>query len=190
MPMFSSTCGFRLNDEGHLCQQPPGWGTNHPGIGPCADHGGNSKRVRAGIEKQMIKDAAREACTKLGVDILPHVTPEKALQDELNLSYALVQWYTSQTDEDSAAWPIWQELWMNERRHLTQVIKMMLDAGIAERQVRVMETHASELATAIRKILDALELNEDQTRKAPGIVRNVLGSIDAVSRPAELAIPR
>lgn len=172
-------CG-EVTSEGEFCQAPAGYGTNHIGVGKCRKHGGARKSQELDARHQLIREAATEACVKLKLNYAD-VTPERALQEELTLSYALVQWYTDNTDVEAAMWPAWQDMWMNERRHLIYVVKMMLDAGIAERTVRVMEAQAVMLANAIRSILDRLELNETQMRRAPMIVQEVLSGFAAAT---------
>jgi hypothetical protein len=52
--------------------------------------------------------------------------------------------------------------------------KMALDAGVAERQVRVAEAQGELLASVIKAILGDLGLSKDQQAVAPGIVRRHL----------------
>jgi hypothetical protein len=57
---------------------------------------------------------------------------------------------------------------------LARVCKMALDAGVAERQVRVAEAQGELLASVIKAILTGLGLDKDQQDKAPAIVRRHL----------------
>lgn len=67
---------------------------------------------------------------------------------------------------------VWVEMYQGERSHLARVCKMALDAGIAERQVRVAEQQGELFAGAIRAILGDLGvLNHPE---APAVVRRHL----------------
>jgi hypothetical protein len=66
-------------------------------------------------------------------------------------------------DTTSAASPsVWYELYAKERQHLVMVCSAALKAGVEERRVRLAESQGDLVATAIRRILDALGLTEAQ----------------------------
>ena len=48
---------------------------------------------------------------------------------------------------------VWVELYQEERRMLARVCKMALDAGVAERHVRVAEAQGELFASTIKAIL-------------------------------------
>jgi hypothetical protein len=67
------------------------------------------------------------------------------------------------TDTTQAAKPnVWLELYRAERRHLAEVCKTALAAGVAERQVRLAEQQGALIATVIGRILDDLDLSAEQ----------------------------
>lgn len=57
---------------------------------------------------------------------------------------------------------IWYVLYERERQHLVQVCAAALKAGVEERRVRLAEQQGDLVATAIRRILDALGLTPEQ----------------------------
>lgn len=57
---------------------------------------------------------------------------------------------------------IWYELYAREREHLVKVCAAALKAGVEERRVRLAESQGDLVATAIRRILDALGLTSEQ----------------------------
>jgi hypothetical protein len=69
---------------------------------------------------------------------------------------------------------VWIEMYQEERRMLARVCKMALDAGVAERQVRVAEAQGELLAGVIKSMLGDLGLNSKQQGEAPAIVRRHL----------------
>lgn len=65
---------------------------------------------------------------------------------------------------------IWYVLYENERKHLVTVCAAALKAGVEERRVRLAEQQGDLVATAIRRILDALHLTPEQQQLVPTVV--------------------
>lgn len=63
---------------------------------------------------------------------------------------------------EAAAPSIWYQLYVKEREHLVTVCAAALKAGVEERRVRLAEQQGDLVATAIRRILDALGLTPEQ----------------------------
>ncbi|MEU4825107.1 hypothetical protein AB0H37_24815 [Actinomadura sp. NPDC023710] len=70
-----------------------------------------------------------------------------------------------------------------ERDRVVRYAKAAHDMGIAERHIRVAEQQAAQLADAIRKILDGLNLSPDQQKVVPRLVPSVLRAL-AAGNPA------
>jgi len=95
---MTAICGARTR-RGSLCQQPAGWGTDHPGEGRCKLHGGASPR---GVESATFK-------TGLYSRYLPETIERKAqafleadpleLISEMALLRALLAEYVGRFDE-------------------------------------------------------------------------------------------
>lgn len=63
----------------------------------------------------------------------------------------------SGTDVKMQAAPnVWVELHHKERKHMVAVCKAALDAGVAERQVKLAETQGQQLVTVISEMLTRL----------------------------------
>ncbi len=69
-------CGAEKRSGGP-CERPAGWGTSHPGIGCCKNHGGSTPTH----ERAAQKEVARRECATLGIPI--EVDPGDALIGEL-----------------------------------------------------------------------------------------------------------
>lgn len=182
-------CGARVWDEElegfdpvrgqgawRTCRQPAGYGTTHPGYGPCRYHFGRTPAMVKHSSRLQIRAEARKLCESRGVDP-DSITPERVMMEELARSYAVVNYLEGQTDVEAAMWPDWQAVMLAERKHMVAVAKMMIDAGIAERHVRIIEDQARVLGQAVRTILDRLDLNPDQRSQAPIIVREVMAAL-------------
>lgn len=66
------------------------------------------------------------------------------------------------------------ELEAAERDRCARFAKLALDAGIAERQVRIAESQGALLASAMRYLLRELGLTDDQAVRAPAITARAL----------------
>ena len=76
----------------------------------------------------------------------------------------------SRTVEARAAINIWVKLYQEERRDMVRTAKLALDAGVEERQVRLAEGQAQQLAQVIRAILT--DLGHDlEDRRVRDVVR-------------------
>jgi hypothetical protein len=178
-PQALPTCGYRRGDR-LPCPMPAGHGTAHVGFGTCAQHGGDSDRGKA---KAAARRAVREIESFSGSPVA--VDPIAAILDEVSRTAGHVQWLSTRI----AAWtmnadgymPEWQASWLltyqTERKHLVVVAKAAIDAGIAERHVKLAEDQGALLAGAISQILDQLDLTYEQQHLVPTIVPGVLRAI-------------
>ena len=182
-------CGAKKRGSSGTCGQAAGWGTDHPGTGPCKLHGGATRSHVTAARVQ----AAQQAVATYG---LPReIDPAAALLEEVHRTAGHVAWLASKiretkeadltwgvtqetekaatmtpgTDSKSTARPsVWLDLYHRERRHLVQVSKAALDAGISERLVRLAEQQGAMLAEVIRRSADGLltelaDLLDDET---------------------------
>lgn len=203
-------CGARKRKGGGVCGQAAGWGTDHPGHGPCKLHGGTTQtHVKAARTK-----AARIAVTTYG---LPRdIDPATALLEEVHRTAGHVAWLAQKirelddedltwgvvqetdknatmfagTDRKSAARPtVWLELYHRERIHLVRVSKAALDAGVSERMVRLAEQQGAMLAGVIRRAMDATldEIGTMVGAKAAARVRKAWPAVLSRVVPAAIA---
>lgn len=70
----------------------------------------------------------------------------------------------------TAAASVWYQLYTAERAHLVAVCSAALKAGVEERRVRLAEQQGDLVATAIRRILEALNLTPEQEALVPTVV--------------------
>lgn len=181
--ILAPKCGAKRSTRGpsgevQYCKMPAGYGTTHPGYGHCRHHYGNTTTGRQHGARLMIKDLARKAVEDRGIDP-DNIDPYRVMMEELARSYAIVLYLEDQTDEAAALWPDWHKVLLAERKHSVDVAKMMISAGIEERQVRVMEAQAQILGGAVRLILDRMDLTPEQKLRAPIVVREVMSSLPA-----------
>ncbi|GHE47419.1 hypothetical protein GCM10017673_56600 [Streptosporangium violaceochromogenes] len=183
--------GKKRGEDGGWCHRPEGWGTDHAGTGRCKLHGGATQTHKAAAKAE----AARRAVATYG---LPReVDPAVALLEEVHRTAGHVTWLAEvvgDLGQDDLVWSVaeevdriggiaagsetthkaapsvWLDLYQRERKHLTDVCKTAIAAGIAERQVRLAEQQGAIVVDVIRRILDRLSLTAEQAALVPQVV--------------------
>ncbi len=93
------------------------------------------------------------------------------------------------TDVTKAAKPsVWQQLYMAERKHLVDVTKAAISAGIEERRVKLAEAQGALLNGVIKRILARLDLTAAQSALLPTVVPEELRRAAAMAS-ANLGVP-
>lgn len=191
MSTGNETCTAKSKQSGHRCQRRPAIG-----LDKCATHCGLSKAERERVaERFLAEQKMREAVKTYG---LPRdISPADALLEEVRYTAGHVAWLREQvqaleadqlvwglteearkqatefpgTDRTEAAKPnVWVELYYRERKHLVDVTKAAISAGIEERKVRLAEAQGSLVAQVIRAILADLSLTAEQQQRVPEVV--------------------
>lgn len=148
--------------------------------------------------------AAARAVVTYGLPI--DVSPTEALLDEVRYTAGHVVWLRERvreteaadlvwgmteevekhatefggTDTTYAATPsIWLELYYRERKHLVDVTKAAITAGIEERRVKLAEHQGALVAQVIRAILTDLGLTPEQESRVPEVVPRHLRALAA-----------
>lgn len=173
-------CGARHHRGPGTCQLPAGWGTDHPGIGTCRKHLGNTaQHITAATEEQ-----ARQSCARLALPV--KTTAADALRDELHRANGAVAWLGEQIAAltlEELTWgtserrvktnpgqgaqagvpqvevtqaarvhPLFT-LYERERDRLVDVAATMERLGLEARMVRVSEQQGIQLARVIKAVL-------------------------------------
>lgn len=74
---------------------------------------------------------------------------------------------------------VWVVEQQRARSEVARLAKIAIDAGVAERYVRVAEHTAEAVARAFDYLIGELGLNATQLRRAPGVVRRSLQLVEA-----------
>lgn len=80
-------CGARKRQSEGVCRRPAGWGTDHPGVGLCKLHGGNTRAHRERAQAEIIR---REAARLGGARV---VDPAQALLELVFEAAGNVEFY-------------------------------------------------------------------------------------------------
>lgn len=81
-------CGGVLPDGIHVCQSPPGWGTDHKGFGRCRKHGGDTVQ---GHKRAAVIEAKQRA-KEFGNKQSNQIDPADALRQELTRTNNMLEW--------------------------------------------------------------------------------------------------
>jgi hypothetical protein len=183
-PRGRPRCGAKRRDgTGETCRKGAGAGTEHRGTGRCALHGGATESHKAAAQRTLAERAVKTYGLALDIN------PVDALLDEVRWTAGHVAWLRERVQEierealvwgrtevvdkgagefigvdtTEAAKPnVWLSLYQVERKHLVDVCKTAIGAGLAERQVRMAEAAGEQLVQVIRAILDDLGLSPAQ----------------------------
>lgn len=123
-------------------------------------HGGSTPASLRKAAARVEQEKAKQAVETYG---LPRdVDPLDALLEELHRTAGHVAWLAVEVAalEESNLAGVLVGLYQAERKHLTDVARTCIQAGIAERQVRIAEAQGMVIATAIKGILAELGIAE------------------------------
>jgi hypothetical protein len=125
------------------------------------------------------------------------ISPSDALLEEVRYSAGHVAWLrekvaeleadvlvwgvTEEVDKQASEYPgtdttsaasvnVWVDLYFRERKHLLDVTKAAISAGIEERRVKLAEEQGALLNGVIRRILARLSLSDVQQALLPVVV--------------------
>src|SRR4051794_2723097 len=160
-------CGAKTRSGG-TCPLFAGQGTSHLGRGRCKLHGGSTPTHVTSAITHEAKRRALEFGDELPVD------PGEALLWMLRLSSGHVAWLRQELaameDRTTFDAQVAMRLYGDERDRVARVAKAALDAGVAERMVRIAEEYGELLAKLIGGILGDLRLTREQRDLAADVV--------------------
>jgi hypothetical protein len=173
-------CGAKKKN-GERCRAFAGQGTDHPGAGRCRFHLGNTPTHKASAIRQEAQARALE------FDPIP-VEPTEALLTVLHLSYGYLAFIKQElgdlTDRKSFEAQVVMRAFNDERDRVARIAKAALEAGVAERHVKLAEQYGALLAQYTQGLIDDLTpyLSAEGQESVPTFVRNRLLALD--QRPA------
>jgi hypothetical protein len=180
--------GRKTGDKGY-CKAVAGRDTWHPGVGRCSRHGGASPTYTPEVYRLRAKQEVKRYSLPVKVD------PHTALLSELERTVGVVQFLDFKVntlehegDEANMVGPVggaqggfpefkpnvYWVMWQSERKHLEDVAKSCIAAGIEERRVQLAERQGELIAQAITGVLDELLPDWRDNEQAPKVVRKHL----------------
>jgi hypothetical protein len=158
-------CGGQLKqpkaDGRTTCDLAAGYDTPHPGIGRCKFHGGSTPSHVIAAERVQAEQAVLRAQQTYGLPV--DVEPGEALLGLVRVAAGVVAWLGAQVAQlklddltaDGRTHPL-VALYLDERKHLAQVAKDTLAAGVAERRVRLEEAQGQLLVALLERVIRRL----------------------------------
>lgn len=161
---LAKVCGGRKQNGKGLCRRPRGWGTDHPGFGRCKHHGGSSPSGRKAAEREEVR-------LLLGASL--DVDPADALLQAVRRTAGLCAYFNQRVSElkvepeEPEQLSEWVRMEAEATERLARFSKSALDAGIAERRVRMAERAGELISTALERALQRTGVPaRDRTRLA------------------------
>jgi hypothetical protein len=154
-------CGA-IRSNGLPCRQNAGQGTDHVGYGHCKMHFGNTPSQVTWAAKQEIAEVIRLA------DRRDDATPEMVLLEEVTRGAGAVAYFDQLVAgiEDPVAprSAVLIDLWNEQRKLLAAVSTAIVKAGLREREVRILEMQARQLADVFIAMVNdpSLQLTAEQ----------------------------
>jgi hypothetical protein len=177
------------------CTLPAGWGTDHPGIGPCKHHYGNTQRV---VRAAGLAEGKEVAQVLKGMGVAASLDPGEALRWEVNNTLGHVAWHKAVIDTwdvlkpDGSARPLnpdeseFYERYLAERAHLVRAARMAVAADVEGRAMKLAEEQMNLMGDALDRIFAALRLTAAQRDLLPDVVPVIMREIAAPPKPLEL----
>lgn len=200
-----SKCGARKRDgSGGTCTLPAGWGTDHVGIGACKLHGGRMPNHQKAAKAEQARRAVVTYGLPREIDPAQALIEEvHRTAGAVSWLGAIV----ARTDEDDLVWgvaeeterppsfgddgelrggtetkrkaapSVWLQLYQAERKHLVNVSREALGADAAGRVAAVFEQIGATYVALLERVLERLELTEEQRAMVPEVVQGELLAI-------------
>ena len=178
-------CGAKKKN-GDPCRKFAGEGTEHPGVGRCKYHFGNAESHK----KHAVKVEAERRLMTIGQEV--NINPIEALLWTVRVSAGhmiLLQSELENRKEDLTSFEsqVLTRAWNDERDRLAKTAKLAVDAGVAEKQIRLIEQAGADIARLIEGILSDLRLTKAQEAIRMEVIRRHLLALD--ERAESLALP-
>lgn len=192
-PQKRDLCGaIKPNKE--KCGLPAGYGTDHPGMGPCKHHFGNTARV---VRASALEEGKEIVQVLRGMGVAVDIDPGEALRWEVNNTLGHIAWHRAVIDKwellnkDGTFRPMspeqaeFYERYQAERAHLVRAARMAIAGDVEGRAMRLAEEQAEKLHVALDGIFAALQLTPDQRALLDQVVPRAFRELEP-KRPLEL----
>lgn len=165
-------CGG-TNRKGRPCTRLAGWGTDHMGHGNCKYHTGSTPNGKKAAAKEAIgSELERLAATgwHIAVECDPLDGLLQVIQGaagQVAHANALVEREAAERDGGPQTETTFALQMLKESQHeLARYCKMALDAGIADRRVKIAQRHGELIAGAIERAMGKMAEQWTSERRA------------------------
>lgn len=175
-------CGHLNIRNGHKCTRPAGLGTDHVGEGYCHQHEGKERARSIGLR---LAEARAIDPHEALLQLVYMAAGEVAYFNEMVAEYVDKPEDTWEQvyNRDGDLVALKASFFVEQRRiamnQLATYSRYAIDAGVAERRVRLAEQQGELIAAFIKGVLGDLGLTPEQRSLAPEVVRRRLIELDA-----------
>ncbi len=148
-------CGAKTRSGGK-CGHPKGYGTDHPGTGPCKFHGGSTPNGKKAAAKEAALVFAREA---LGSEV--SIDPLDALLLSVRLAAGQVNYWRAVLASNENGVTARDEIARYEDAvgSLNRFSKAAVDAGVDQKLVAIAERYGEAVVAALEEALTVARLS-------------------------------
>jgi len=168
--------GEALGDA--FCQRPAGSGTGHPGTGPCAQHGGNTRK------EKLIGDQVLMHAYAVEMNINPMEAIMTAVRRTAALAYEYTEMLAKHPPEEHLPGGEAYNHAVAARRANADMVKyarIAIDAGARETMVEQYKVEGQAIARILNATLSALCLSPAQELEARTIMRRELLAVGSTA---------
>lgn len=180
-------CGRPTKQREGTCERPAGWGTDHPGDGPCKLHGGTLPGVRAASRERLLE--AQIAGELQRMEFGPITDPLGAYADLAGEVWAfkelcrqqinrLMTWVGFTKDEEEHARAlvvIYERALDRASKQLHDMLRLGLDAqALRQAKERPSREQAEAFTRVLDRLLGDLGLSDDQRARVPEALAGAL----------------
>lgn len=171
-----------MGRTGKPCRRTAGWGTDHVGYGTCKLHLGSSKKHGIAAARMEALQFARGA---LGQEL--DVDPLEGVLIAVRLSYGVVDFWRHELQKTNVPVDSLQESYSRALMEYARICDIAIKAGVAERQIRIMERASEELSLLFEEMAAAANATVEQRERmreafVRGLERFEQPAIEATSR--------
>ena len=181
-------CGRANRSESGVCGQPAGWGTPHPGSGPCKLHGGSLAGSVAKHKRRLLEIKVQGELVASGWD--PVLDPLSVFADTVGEVVAfkeicrgqvnrLLSWTENNTitgvDEVRAIITVYERALDRASKSLIDMLRLGLDAqALRQAKERPTREQAQTFSRILDRVLDSLLLTEEQRASVPAALAEAI----------------
>jgi hypothetical protein len=174
-------CGAKKKN-GEPCRAFAGQKTDHPGIGKCWKHGGNSpshKKHALAIEAQRQMIVLSEPVAQQPLESLLELHSRAVGQVAFAHSRIVKM---SPEEYASAQGQLFLKMYTDERDRLGRIAEVCVKAGVQVKMLELQEAEAQQLTFFLDAVLDRLNLTEEQQHALPEAIDRALPLIEGEAR--------
>lgn len=160
--------------KGKRCIKTAGWGTDHPGYGPCKHHMGSVPTVALNAHKQAAVAHARSLAGEMDI------SPVEALLWGVRLGAGAVAYWRDLLDREDLPIEVAlavENTYGEERDRMVKTAAICIQAGLAEKRVKIAERQGT-MVTAMLEA--AMQENGISAAKQAAVKKSMVSMMLAI----------